>query len=166
MKTIIRTLALATLSGMVICGCSNSKLQKTGKEQTEPAVETADVQAIRTTDPTKLHGTWLILTAKDTDAQDGMRKAVVTFGSDGRLTGNTSINNFFGNYELTDGNLKCNIEGITMMAGPKMEIESAVRQALDDAHSIVINGNDATVYNSDDNAVMTLCKDDSAGEEE
>ena len=165
MKTIIRTIALATLSGMVICGCSNQKLQKTGKEKNDAALETADVQAVRTTDVSKLYGTWLIMTANDVNAQDGMRKATVSFGSDGRLTGNTSINNYFGTYELTDGELTCKMEGITMMAGPKMEIESAVRQALDEARSIVINGDQAIVYNADNDAVMTLQKDDAAGEE-
>ena len=161
-----RLVVMMSVCGILMCGCSNGRMQKSNEGQNDMNTEQLDVKGTRATETSELYGTWAILTANGMDAQDGMNKATVRFGRDGRMTGNTSINNYFGSYELTDGNLKCNMEGITMMAGPKMEIESAVKQALSEAHSIIINGDKAAVYDADDNLVMTLERTDSDVSEE
>lgn len=156
-----KTVVMMSVCGMLISGCGNGKVQKSSEDKNDAATEqivVQDVLASRATDPNEIYGTWIILTADGMDASDGMKTATVSFGTDGSMTGNTSINNYFGSYDFTDGNLKCNMAGITMMAGPKMEIESAVKQALSKTHSIVIVGDHANVYDADNNLVMTLEK--------
>ena len=160
---------MMSVCGLMLSGCGNGKVQKSNEDRTEAKteqIEVEDVLSTRATDPNEIYGNWTILTADGIDASEGMKTASVKFGPDGSMTGNTSINNYFGSYEFRDGDLKCEMAGITMMAGPKMEIESAVKQALSKAHSIVIAGDRANVYDGEENLVMTLRKSASDTSEE
>ncbi len=47
-----------------------------------------------------------------------------------RIAGAGGVNRYFGTYELGEGDLKLNLGGMTMMAGPNMELEDEMFNAL------------------------------------
>ncbi len=101
-------------------------------------------------------GTWNILTASGMNTDAGENQAFISFGTDGKMSGNASVNSFFGSYKCSGNKLQLSNIGMTRMLGPSMNIERAVTSALNAVSAIRINGNSATVYDSSGKEIMTL----------
>lgn len=103
-----------------------------------------------------VEGKWAITEACGTSTANGMNPAEITFEKGGKIHGNASVNNFFGDYTLSGNKLQLKNMGMTMMLGEHMEIERAVNEALNSTAMVSVKGNDATVTDSNGKVVMRL----------
>ena len=76
-----------------------------------------------------VEGNWAITEACGTSTAKGMNPAEITFEKGGKMHGNASVNNFFGDYTLNGNKLQLKNMGMTMMLGEHMEIERAVNDS-------------------------------------
>lgn len=104
----------------------------------------------------QIMGVWNILTASGMNTDAGENQAFISFGADGKMSGNASVNSFFGSYKCSGNKLQLSNIGMTRMLGSSMNIERAVTSALNAVSAIQINGNSATVYDSSGKEIMTL----------
>ena len=134
MKTIVKKILL--ISAVVLPGCTAQK---------ETTLE-------------DIAGQWNIETACGQSTAEGENQAFINFGENGEMTGNTSVNSFFGQYTLKDGKLVLENIGMTRKMGPNMEIETAVTEALNAIASIEVKDSTASVLNEEGKVIMTLKK--------
>ena len=134
MKTIVKKILL--ISAVVLPGCTAQK---------ETTLE-------------DITGQWNIETACGQSTAEGENQAFINFGENGEMTGNTSVNSFFGQYTLKDGKLVLENIGMTRKMGPNMEIETAVTEALNAIATIEVKDSTASVLNEEGKVIMTLKK--------
>ncbi|MBP3373596.1 MAG: META domain-containing protein [Bacteroidaceae bacterium] len=134
MKTIVKKILL--ISAVVLPGCTAQK---------ETTLE-------------DIAGQWNIETACGQSTAEGENQAFINFGENGEMTGNTSVNSFFGQYTLKDGKLVLENIGMTRKMGPNMEIETAVTEALNAIATIEVKDSTASVLNEEGKVIMTLKK--------
>ena len=134
MKTIVKKILL--ISAVVLPGCTAQK---------ETTLE-------------DIAGQWNIETACGQSTAEGENQAFINFGENGEMTGNTSVNSFFGQYTLKDGKLVLENNGMTRKMGPNMEIETAVTEALNAIATIEVKDSTASVLNEEGKVIMTLKK--------
>ena len=134
MKTIVKKILL--ISAVVLPGCTAQK---------ETTLE-------------DIAGQWNIETACGQSTAEGENQAFINFGENGEMTGNTSVNSFFGQYTLKDGKLVLENIGMTRKMGPNMEIETAVTEALNAISTIEVKDSTATILNEEGKVIMTLKK--------
>ena len=134
MKTIVKKILL--ISAVVLPGCTAQK---------ETTLE-------------DIAGQWNIETACGQSTAEGENQAFINFGENGEMTGNTSVNSFFGQYTLKDGKLVLENIGMTRKMGPNMEIETAVTEALNAIATIEVKDSTASVLNEKGKVIMTLKK--------
>ena len=134
MKTIVKKILL--ISAVVLPGCTAQK---------ETTLE-------------DIAGQWNIETACGQSTAEGENQAFINFGENGEMTGNTSVNSFFGQYTLKDGKLVLKNIGMTRKMGPNMEIETAVTEALNAIATIEVKDSTASVLNEEGKVIMTLKK--------
>ena len=134
MKTIVKKILL--ISAVVLPGCTAQK---------ETTLE-------------DIAGQWNIETAYGQSTAEGENQAFINFGENGEMTGNTSVNSFFGQYTLKDGKLVLENIGMTRKMGPNMEIETAVTEALNAIATIEVKDSTASVLNEEGKVIMTLKK--------
>lgn len=140
---------LIALMGVTATGCfsiiaSDNSMNKVQNQNTSHA----------------LQGEWLITKAKDVKTAKYESDASVAFAADGRANGRAVVNSFFGDYVFDGKNILFGRVGATKMMGPEEETkaESAILQALNDAKSVTVEADKATVYDSKGKVVMTLKK--------
>lgn len=146
-------LALIALMGVTATGCfsiiasDNSKNNHTSKVQKENTSHA-------------LQGEWLITKANDVKTAKYEGDASLTFAADGRANGRAVVNGFFGDYVFDGKNILFGRVGATKMMGPEeeMKAESAILQAINDAKSVTVDADKATIYDSKGKVVMTLKK--------
>ena len=134
MKTIVKKILL--ISAVVLPGCTAQK---------ETTLE-------------DIAGQWNIETACGQSTAEGENQAFINFGENGEMTGNTSVNSYFGQYTLKDGKLVLENIGMTRKMGPNMEIETAVTEALNAIATIEVKDSTASVFNEEGKVIMTLKK--------
>ena len=134
MKTIVKKILL--ISAVVLPGCTAQK---------EITLE-------------DIAGQWNIETACGQSTAEGENQAFINFGENGEMTGNTSVNSFFGQYTLKDGKLVLENIGMTRKMGPNMETETAVTEALNAIATIEVKDSTASVLNEEGKVIMTLKK--------
>ena len=143
-------LALIALMSMAVTGCVVIAPQQKNSETNGQQKKTAHA----------LEGEWLVITASDTKTAKYGGDASLTLAADGKANGRAVVNGFFADYVFDGKNILFSHVGATKMAGPEedMKAESAILQAINDAKSVVVNGDQATVYNNQGKVVMTLEK--------
>lgn len=103
-------------------------------------------------------GTWTIVEAMGESTAQGDSEAVITFDTEGKLTGNSSVNSFFGDYTLKTGTLSFSNVGMTRRMGRSMDVETRVIQAVNESASISVDGSSAVISDKNGKAVMKLRK--------
>ncbi len=141
------SVALIALVSVTATGCSSVNTQKSDESK---------VQQENTTQ--SLQGAWLITEANDVETAKYEDEASVTFTADGKANGRAVVNGFFGDYALDGTSIQFDHIGATKMMGPEeeMQAESAILQAINDAKSVSVDGDKATVYDNKGKVVMTL----------
>ena len=104
----------------------------------------------------QIKGTWNILTASGISTDAGEKQAFITFDAGGKMSGNASVNSFFGSYKCTGNKLELSNIGMTRMLGSSMNVERAITAALNAVSTIRINGSTAAMYDSSGKEIMTL----------
>lgn len=104
-----------------------------------------------------ISGRWSIETACGMSTEGADTPAFISF-EDGRVNGNASVNSFFGEYSRRNDRLTISRVGMTRMMGGSMEIEQAVIDAVNSIASLKVEGDKATAYNAEGEAVMTLAR--------
>lgn len=105
-----------------------------------------------------INGTWNIISAMGKSTENGDKAPYITFAEDGKINGNTSVNNFFGEYKPTKKESAIKNIGMTRMMGRSMDIEQNIIDALNNTVTIKIKGDKAVSYDKNGKAVMTLKK--------
>ena len=105
---------------------------------------------------TTIQGEWTIETAMNKSTEGGEKQAFINFNSDGKMNGNATVNSFFGGYTLKGNEISFTQVGMTRMMGASMDIETAITQAIGEANTIEIKGDDATIADKAGNTVMVL----------
>lgn len=106
-----------------------------------------------------LSGKWTIVKAGDIATDKAEQTPFINFTDSGTVTGYASVNNFFGSYTAKGDSLSFDNMGMTMMAGPDMDIEMAIVQALNDSKTIAVQGDTILVKDAEGKTVMTLLRD-------
>lgn len=133
----MRSLFSLLLLGLLAAGCAS-----TGAAGSTPA--------------SVIGPTWRLVAFGD--ERPAVSSATLTFGSDGRVSGSTGCNHFFGQYTLApSGALTLSGVGSTRMAcpGPAMAQEGRFLAALNAATQVVVDGGRLTLVSADD-ALMTF----------
>ncbi|MGN0214114.1 MAG: META domain-containing protein [Muribaculaceae bacterium] len=104
----------------------------------------------------KIDGEWLITKAYDVNTVGGDKQAAIRFDGKGQVNGNASVNMFFGSYTAEGDSLKFGAMGMTRMMGSSMEMEDAITKALGNTATVKIENDEATVFDREGKAVMTL----------
>ena len=104
----------------------------------------------------QIKGSWDILTASGISTDAGEKRAFISFDSEGKMSGNASVNSFFGSYKCTGNKLELSNIGMTRMLGSSMNVERAITAALNAVSTIRVNGNAAAMYDSSGKEIMTL----------
>ena len=97
----------------------------------------------------------------------GFRPATVTFGDEGRFSGSTGCNNFFGQFAEVDGGVVCGPIGSTMMMCPDalMVQERRLLSALDATRTIEVDGDVLAMFDGDGaTLVEAQASDEGAGD--
>lgn len=110
-------------------------------------------------DVKNLYGKWFIEEAMTKSTMDAETRPFITFGKDGRMNGNASVNSFFGDYSFDGKTLKLDNVGMTRMMGRSMDVERSVSDALDKSVTIKVDGKNAQVLDKKGNVVMVLVKE-------
>lgn len=132
-KTLFAALAICA----ALAGCDTNK------------ATTADFTA-------ELPGKWTILTAGDQTTENIEEKPFINFTDSGTVNGYAAVNTFFGSYIAKEDSLSFSNMGMTMMAGPDMDIEMAIMQAINTSKTITLQGDTLLMKNAEGNTVMTL----------
>ena len=103
-------------------------------------------------------GTWNIEKAMGKSTVGAETAPFIQFEDDGKLYGNASVNGFFGNYELKGNKLKFSNLGMTVMLGASMDIEDAVKQAIDRSNTIKADDFKAYIFGEKNDTLMVLKK--------
>lgn len=107
-------------------------------------------------------GDWTIIEADGITVEKGFETPSLSFGDDGVMHGNTSINKMFGGYTVSSdkearisfGNL-----GMTRMAGPTFETENAITAGLGKAAKVKFSDLEHMQFlDAEGNVVMVLEK--------
>lgn len=106
-----------------------------------------------------LHGQWTIVKACGISTDKAERTPFINFTDSGTVNGHAAVNNFFGNYTAKGDSLSFGKMGMTMMAGPDMDIETAIVQALNDSKTITLQGDTLLIKNAEGKTVMNLLRD-------
>lgn len=129
-KVILMFVALA-----VACGCGAGKKADVAKT---------------------LIGDWEIVEAGGFATEGGFEKATISF-EEKEVHGNTSINNFFGDYSVKGDAIKFGEFGVTKMMGPTPEVEAAVLEGLDAAAKVQVTDDDnVSILSKEGNTVLKL----------
>lgn len=136
-KTLFSTTLLASFS-IMFCSCAGSKNFSENKYD--------------------MTGTWNIVTAMDKSTKGGDKEPEITFGKDGKIHGNASVNSFFGGYTQKGNVIEFSNMGSTRMMGKSMDIEQAISEAFEKTHTVKVKGNKATVYDKSGRKIMTMKK--------
>lgn len=107
----------------------------------------------------QIPGKWTILTAGDQTTENVEEKPFINFSDSGTVNGYAAVNTFFGSYTAKEDSLSFSNLGMTMMAGPDMDIEMAIMQAINSSKTIAIQGDTLLMKNAEGNTVMTLKRD-------
>ena len=103
-------------------------------------------------------GTWNIEKAMGMSTVGAETAPFIQFENDGKMYGNASVNRFFGNYQLKGNKLKFSNLGMTLMLGASMDIEDAVKQAIDRSNTIKADDFKAYIFGEKNDTVMVLKK--------
>lgn len=103
-------------------------------------------------------GTWNIEKAMGKSTVGAETAPFIQFENDGKMYGNASVNRFFGNYQLKGNKLKFSNLGMTLMLGASMDIEDAVKQAIDRSNTIKADNFKAYIFGEKNDTVMVLKK--------
>lgn len=103
-------------------------------------------------------GTWNIEKAMGKSTVGAETAPFIQFEDDGKMYGNASVNRFFGNYQLKGNKLKFSNLGMTLMLGASMDIEDAVKQAIDRSNTIKADDFKAYIFGEKNDTVMVLKK--------
>ena len=103
-------------------------------------------------------GTWNIEKAMGKGTVGAETAPFIQFENDGKMYGNASVNRFFGNYQLKGNKLKFSNLGMTLMLGASMDIEDAVKQAIDRSNTIKADDFKAYIFGEKNDTVMVLKK--------
>lgn len=133
LKTIV--VAAVSIAAIALGSCSTSKNVQTGGS---------------------VEGKWAITEACGVSTANGMNPAEITFEKGGKMHGNATVNNFFGDYSLNGNKLQLKNMGMTMMLGEHMEIERAVNEALNSTATVAVKGDAATVSDANGKVIMRL----------
>lgn len=106
-----------------------------------------------------LQGQWTIVKACGIATDKAEQTPFISFTDSGTVNGYASVNNFFGNYTAKGDSLSFDKMGMTMMAGPDMDIEAAIVQALNDSKTMAVQGDTLLVKNAEGKTVMALLRD-------
>ena len=88
--------------------------------------------------------------------EGGFEKATISF-DEKEVHGNTSINNFFGDYTVKGDAIKFGELGVTKMMGPTPEVEAAVLEGLDAAAKVQVTDDDnVSILSEDGTTVLKL----------
>ena len=104
----------------------------------------------------KMDGEWLITKACGINTVGGDKQASIRFDGKGQVNGNASVNSFFGSYTTEGDSLKFGTMGMTRMMGGSMDMEDATTKPLNNTATVKIENDEATVFDHEGNAVMTL----------
>lgn len=115
------------------------------------ACRTTDVGGSAFTDVT-----WNIVEVDGSAVAEFDEQPCITFTSDGRYHGNSSVNNFFGEYRQKGKSLQLSEGGMTRKMGRSMQTETNIMQALSATASIRVEGDSAVIFNAAGDAVMKL----------
>jgi heat shock protein HslJ len=82
----------------------------------------------------------------------------LTFGADGKMSGNLGCNSMGGDYSVTNQSITFGSVFMTEMAcdEPRMSQEGAAFQVLQDTATFKINGNTLTIISSDGSNILTF----------
>ena len=100
-------------------------------------------------------GTWNIEKAMGKSTVGAETAPFIQFEDEGKMYGNASVNRFFGNYQLKGNKLKFSNLGMTLMLGASMDIEDAVKQAIDRSNTIKADDFKAYIF-GEKNDIRTL----------
>ena len=103
-------------------------------------------------------GTWVIVEAMGQSTAQGDSEAVITFEAEGKLTGNSSVNSFFGDYTFKTGTLSFRNVGMTRRMGRSMDVEACVIQAVNTSAAISVDGSSAVITDKNGKTIMKLRK--------
>ena len=103
-------------------------------------------------------GTWTIVEAMGQSTAQGDSEAVITFEAEGKLTGNSSVNSFFGDYTFKTGTLSFSNVGLTRRMGRSMDVEACVIQAVNNSTAISVDGSNAVITDKNGKTIMKLRK--------
>lgn len=106
-----------------------------------------------------LPGKWTILQAGDMATDSVETKPYINFTDSGMVNGYACVNTFFGSYTATADSLYFGNMGMTMMAGPDMDIEMAIFQALNNSRTAALQGDTLLVKDAEGMTIMTLKRD-------
>ncbi len=135
-KTLLATLTICA----AMCGCGTN-------------------QDTTSYSPEDLHGKWVIVMAGDIATDQAEQTPFINFTDSGTVNGNATVNSFFGSYTVTGDSLYFGNMGMTMMAGPDMNIEMAIVQALNEGRTAAMQGDTLLVKNDTGKTVMALKRD-------
>lgn len=135
-RTEMKKMAMTLLGGILLAGCAGQ-----GNSSQEAIL-----------------GKWNIDKAMGLSTETAETPAFINFTEEGKVNGNSSVNLFNGEYKIEDGKLEFSPLAMTRMMGRSMDVEQAVTEALNTAHSIVADGDKAVVLNEAKDTVMVLSR--------
>jgi putative lipoprotein len=137
-KTTLFVISLLLLAGLTLAACGGAEISLTGT-------------------------TWKLVSYGPGDNPTPIQpdtKATVTFGEEGKLSGNGGCNNFFGSYEVKGSKITFGAPGSTLMAciEPVMQQESAMLATLNGTVKFSLDGDTLTITSSDGKTVLVFTK--------
>lgn len=103
-----------------------------------------------------LIGKWTIVKAGDMTTDKVEQKPFINFTDSGMVNGFAAVNNFFGNYTVKEDSISFDHMGMTMMAGPDMDIETAIIKAFNDGKTVNLKGNTLQIMDASGKTLMTM----------
>lgn len=108
-----------------------------------------------------LLGDWQVVSAYGVNAAGAEKQPMISFQDSGKVVGNAGVNSFFGSYSLKgDTALSFENMGMTRMMGSpaSMEVENAVKKALNASASIKVEGDVITLFDAEGNEALQMKK--------
>lgn len=133
--SILSTFVVA--AGILTVSCSSN----------QPAASSANIE-----------GEWNITEANGVSTENGDTTATISFTTDGKVNGNTSVNYFFGEYTFNNDTLTFNQMGATKRMGGSMDVEQAILEALAAVKTASVKNNEAVLMDNEGNEVIVLTK--------
>lgn len=135
-----KTMITALMTSAILGSCSTGNKYNTALQENLP-------------------GRWNIVEVDGQSTKGTENQPFINFTDSGTVNGNMSINLFFGTYTLKGDSISFGNMGMTQMAGINMDVEFAVRTAMEKCATLDMQDSIINAKDMDGNIVMKLKRD-------